>query len=95
MSKSRKHYDAVELVLSDPSVLTNNPLTVGVYVDNVLRQTQTFRNSSRRPMLQLNCGDGYEFALALSSASGSTVDIPQLGALIYWRPGGQDKSRAA
>jgi hypothetical protein len=91
----RKHYDALELVLANPSVLTNNPLTVGVYVDNVLRQTATFTNASRRPMLQLKVGDGYEFAVSCSSASGSTVDIPQLGALVYFRPGGQDKSRAA
>jgi hypothetical protein len=91
----RKHYDALELVFADPAVLTGNPLSVGVYIDNVLKQTLTYTNASRRPMLQLRVGDGYECALAITSADSSTADIPQVGALVYWRPGGQDKSRNA
>jgi hypothetical protein len=91
----RKHYDALELVLKDASVLVGNPLTVRVYIDQVLKQTSTFASATRRPMLPLRVGDGYECEVELQSATASVTDIAQVGALVYWRPGGQDKSRVS
>lgn len=91
----RKHYDALELVLKDPSVLVGNPLTARIYVDQVLKQTMTFTSPMRRPMLPIRAGDGYECEVEFQSAASSVTDIAKVGALLYWRPGGQDKDRVS
>jgi hypothetical protein len=83
----RKRFDFLELFFEP---VASGTLSVVVYVDGRAAQTLSFDPTKRRHRLKLNVGDGYDFSIA---GTGATGDVNIIGAAVYMFAGNEDYSR--
>lgn len=86
----RKQWDFLELIFQP---VPSGTLSVGVYVDGVLRETLTYDCSRLRHRQQLHVGDGHSISIVATGPSDPGDDFKVLAAVFSFRPTNEDASR--